>query len=457
MKRNIVLESIKAPGDSVVRIQIIKSHILDNVVMITFIIALLSVLVSTVHGIHSYFRFEYFLHILVVAAIAVVAYLRKKIPYDIKILLMVVLFGSGAIAGFSKPHLTVQGVVFLVCAITLSSAFSRKVWTYLVMGMCLMILLGFAVYNLQLAANQNNISVEQYRRMVSTWIVIILSVMLFTSILIEVGTKLFYSLNMMLAELDSKVKAVEDLNNTLEEKVRIRSSELSKSNQEKDIILGVVAHDIKNKLTALVGFLDLMDDSSREVSKDKKENYLNKAVELSCLAAVSAQEVLDFAKLSGEASDNLTENLDMASLIKEVSENYRLKGMEKNIRFEVIVPEQPVYCRLNKSKIMSAMDNLILNAIKFSFNNSVITIRLTNDDRYAVLCVSDTGIGIPESIKQVIFEPFTIAGRSGTCNEKSTGLGLSIVKKIVDMHNGVIRVESTEGKGSQFFLQFPLS
>jgi two-component system sensor histidine kinase VicK len=131
--------------------------------------------------------------------------------------------------------------------------------------------------------------------------------------------------------------------------------------------------------------------------------------------------------------------------------------MVKNIRFDIIVPEKTVYCKLNKSKIMSAMDNLILNAIKFSFNDSVITIRLTNDDRYAVLSVIDTGIGIPESIQKVIFEPYTIAGRSGTCNEKSTGLGLSIVKKIVDMHNGEIRVESVEGKGSRFILQFPLS
>jgi signal transduction histidine kinase len=103
-----------------------------------------------------------------------------------------------------------------------------------------------------------------------------------------------------------------------------------------------------------------------------------------------------------------------------------------------------------------ALNNLVGNAVKFTPEGGVITLgSILNKDSYDIF-VSDTGVGMPESVSRKLFEGFTRKSTMGTYGEKGTGLGLGIVKKILEAHNFSIRVESEEGKGTKFIISVPL-
>ncbi|OYW79022.1 MAG: hypothetical protein B7Z27_06350, partial [Sphingobacteriia bacterium 32-37-4] len=109
-----------------------------------------------------------------------------------------------------------------------------------------------------------------------------------------------------------------------------------------------------------------------------------------------------------------------------------------------------------KDKIDRVISNLVTNAIKFSKPASIVHVSLQSNDGYAEIIVKDNGIGIPEYLQGKIFDLFTTAKRKGTAGEKSYGLGLAICKKIVEVHEGFIHVESKEGVGSSFIVKLPL-
>ncbi|MDO9156121.1 MAG: ATP-binding protein, partial [Sediminibacterium sp.] len=98
----------------------------------------------------------------------------------------------------------------------------------------------------------------------------------------------------------------------------------------------------------------------------------------------------------------------------------------------------------------------VTNAIKFSKPGSIVHVSLHTNDSFAEIIVKDEGIGIPEYLQSKIFDLFTTAKRKGTAGEKSYGLGLAICKKIIEMHEGFIHVESKEGLGSSFIVRLPL-
>ena len=102
------------------------------------------------------------------------------------------------------------------------------------------------------------------------------------------------------------------------------------------------------------------------------------------------------------------------------------------------------------------MDNLISNALKFTHYGGSISIEIKQiQNEELQISIADTGIGIPASLQDDLFKPYTVSGRKGTSNEKSTGLGLSITKEIVELHCGKIWFESKEGKGTTFFIILP--
>jgi signal transduction histidine kinase len=111
---------------------------------------------------------------------------------------------------------------------------------------------------------------------------------------------------------------------------------------------------------------------------------------------------------------------------------------------------------LDRNKIEQVLNNLISNAIKYSYPNTTIRIEVLRQGDFVVTKVIDQGQGIPADELPHVFKPFQKASTKPTAGEKSTGLGLAIVKKIIEGHQGEIGVESEVGKGSTFFFRLPL-
>jgi two-component system sensor histidine kinase VicK len=117
-----------------------------------------------------------------------------------------------------------------------------------------------------------------------------------------------------------------------------------------------------------------------------------------------------------------------------------------------------LFINLNQNKFSRVLNNLLGNAIKFSHRKQQILVSadVQTERGTIIIKVQDSGIGIPEDLKSMIFDKFTKAGRKGTEGEKSLGLGMSIVKRIVELHNGRIWMESKENIGTTIFIELNL-
>ncbi|GAA4425861.1 hypothetical protein GCM10023188_07280 [Pontibacter saemangeumensis] len=118
-------------------------------------------------------------------------------------------------------------------------------------------------------------------------------------------------------------------------------------------------------------------------------------------------------------------------------------------------PDKPIFLNVDAMKILQVMNNLVSNAIKFTQDNGYITVSVEEEEAHVLLTVADNGIGIPANVQPYLFDRFTVARRAGLRGEKTTGLGMSIIKTIVELHNEEITFESEEGVGTSSYIKIP--
>jgi signal transduction histidine kinase len=229
--------------------------------------------------------------------------------------------------------------------------------------------------------------------------------------------------------------------------------ELEVADKEKDRILRAVAHDLRNpiggiaSLTALMLMEDL--DSEQKELLELIQNTTNNSLEL-------INEIL-------EATGNTTTNtsvkqmVDINTLLSNSVELLRFKAAEKNQKIMLDTLDAPEELFISREKIWRVISNLISNAIKFSPKGADIHVKVVNEGDNIRISVNDHGIGIPDNIKNQVFNMFTQAKRLGTAGEPSFGLGLSISKQIVESHGGEIWFDSVPGDGTTFYIRLKKS
>lgn len=229
--------------------------------------------------------------------------------------------------------------------------------------------------------------------------------------------------------------------------------DLKKLYEYQETIMHMVAHDLKspiNNIKSLSGFLKQNLEAGESKKKDQSLTFIN-LISHTCDKAYAI--IRDLLLIGEFKSNQAFEKTDMRNFIESelplLQENARKKEIE--IRFHY--PPQPVYTNINREKFMRVLENLVSNAIKFTLAGGQITISLQQEGSKVLLQVSDNGIGIPATLQNTIFNKFTRANRIGTEGESTTGLGLYIVKQIVDIHKGKIWIESKENVGTSFFIE----
>ena len=214
----------------------------------------------------------------------------------------------------------------------------------------------------------------------------------------------------------------------------------------------MVAHDLRSPLSGISGISKMMlaDD---KVVEDNKEMFR--------LIEQSAESTLRLISDLMHTNINSVEQyhfnpIELNKLVHQILQILVFTAKEKNIIIEANITKQKIILKADKDKIDRVISNLVTNAIKFSKLGSIVHVSLHANNDFAEIIVKDNGIGIPEYLQGKIFDLFTTAKRKGTAGEKSYGLGLAICKKIVEMHEGFIHVESKEGLGSSFIVRLPL-
>ncbi len=255
-------------------------------------------------------------------------------------------------------------------------------------------------------------------------------------------------------ELVEAYKQIESQKSELE----IKNNELVKINQSKDSILRIVSHDLKSSIGSVIPFcqmLTMIQTQSREAEDTLK--MIKSTIDRSL---VLVNDILEANRIDMEGFVLDFQEIDVKLILKDYMKDFNNIALKKDIQLNYISIPDEMICSLDFNRFWQIMYNLISNAVKFSNRNEKVDITLgkhvENGKIHVFIEVKDNGVGISEKEIDIIFNKFTAARKCGTEGEPTTGLGLSIVKKLVQLHGGNISVQSEIGKGSKFTILFPL-
>jgi two-component system sensor histidine kinase VicK len=232
-------------------------------------------------------------------------------------------------------------------------------------------------------------------------------------------------------------------------------AELKKLHEDQETMMNIVAHDLKSPLNNIQSLRGLLQENVENpvVGSETKEQSLT-FLQMISDTCDKAQAIIRDLLFVGEFNSKTTfEKTDLTNFIQSQRSVLGLEAEKKGIILHFQYPSTPVYAHLNKDKFLRLLENLLSNAVKFTPQGGCVTVSLENKGPKVLLQVSDTGIGIPASWQSSMFDKFTGANRKGTAGETTTGLGLYIVKRIVELHQGTIRVESQVNHGTSFFIE----
>lgn len=243
---------------------------------------------------------------------------------------------------------------------------------------------------------------------------------------------------------------------TMQRELARKNAELHRIDKLKNQFLGIVAHDLRSPLTVIVAYSDFLLFEDQPRLNERQLRFVRSIRSSSQFMVDLVNDLLDVSVIESGSLELETEACDLLEIISESVEMHRVLGERKQLAIELSMPASLPELLLDRRRIEQVLNNVIGNAIKFSPTGATIRIRVTRERDEAVIAVSDRGIGIPASDLTKIFEPFRRSRARGTAGEKSTGLGLTIARRIVEAHSGRIRLESTEGVGTTFFISLPL-
>lgn len=212
-----------------------------------------------------------------------------------------------------------------------------------------------------------------------------------------------------------------------------------------------VTHELKTPLTIISGFAELL--KSGNVEEEKIKEFGGIIYKQSTNLQNLIDDLLKISKL--EANDAvIIEEMSLDELGDEVCDDIAIEIKNKNLN--LVKDFDRVKANVNGEMIKEAMMNLLTNAIKYNRDGGEIKFKIAKEDGFALVQISDNGIGIEEELLDRIFERFYVVDHSRSKKISSTGLGLSIVKHIVEAHGGRIEVTSEVGKGSTFTIYLPI-
>ncbi len=237
--------------------------------------------------------------------------------------------------------------------------------------------------------------------------------------------------------------------------IRRQNAELTKLNEEKNEFLGIAAHDLKNPLSAIMGLSELMLREDMEFGIDDMKEFTNdintSAVQMFRLVT----DLLDVNAIEQGKINLLLENFPLANVVEDCYKNYQKRASDKSINLIFDNQVADTNCFADSAKVGQVIDNLVSNAIKFSPYDKNIYLSVIDGEEYLIVEVKDEGPGISEEDQKKMFTKFQKLSARPTGNENSTGLGLSIVKRLVEEMKGTIEVKSELGKGAAFLLALP--
>ena len=242
------------------------------------------------------------------------------------------------------------------------------------------------------------------------------------------------------------------------QKYLIEYEKMKKHEEVKNEFFANISHELRTPLNIFYSTLQLLDIKSNDMSVDFRQVYENNKqyLKINCKRMLRLiNNIIDITKIDVGFTKAKFTNCDIVRVVEDITLSVINYANNKNINivFDTEVEEHIIKC--DSSMIERAILNLLSNAIKFTKENGNIFVNLYKDENWVHIIVKDDGIGIPISIQDIIFERFVQGDKSLTRLNEGSGIGLSIVKSIVELNNGEIYLDSDEENGTEFEILLP--
>ncbi|HPO54961.1 MAG TPA: HAMP domain-containing sensor histidine kinase [Ignavibacteriaceae bacterium] len=233
-----------------------------------------------------------------------------------------------------------------------------------------------------------------------------------------------------------------------------KNHELAELNKLKNQFIGMAAHDLRSPLGNILNFCEFIEEEPENLSSDQKE-FISTIDSLATFMLNMVNELLDVTSIE-QGEINLSKNdYDLITCINRVVYLNKSLADRKNIKINTPTFPQQLIVNIDKSKIEQVLTNLLTNAIKYSFPESIVDILIHQQADEVAVSIRDHGQGIKSDELRLLFKPFQKTSTQATAGEKSIGLGLFIVKRIVEAHGGKITAESILNSGTTFTFTLP--
>ncbi|MEW6067573.1 MAG: response regulator [Nitrospirota bacterium] len=278
-------------------------------------------------------------------------------------------------------------------------------------------------------------------------------------------------------ELETKTKALEELNVNLEKKVIERTEELEKTNREfkraneiKGKFIASMSHELRTPLNSILGFSNVLLEKTFGELTENQERYARNIHSAGKHLLDLINNILDLAKIEAGKYEMVYETFHLEDAITEVINIMKPLAEKKSIEIIISIGEGIIALTADRVKLKQILYNLLSNAIKFTLEGGMVKITVAKEvssgGRYSgaiqglefiKFAVQDTGVGIGPEDKERIFDEFVQINSSLSKKNAGTGLGLALTKKLVELHGGNITVESKLGEGSIFTFLIPIT
>ena len=230
--------------------------------------------------------------------------------------------------------------------------------------------------------------------------------------------------------------------------------QLAESNAMKDRFFSILAHDMRNPVSALYTFTDYINENASSISKEELHEYLSVIHSTSKGLSDLLEELFLWASLHSNRYEIKPELISLAEVVNSVISLLITNSMQKNVHLESKI-ELSVQVYSDRNMLQSVVRNLVSNAIKFTPPDGQVTITAIDNDNEIWVSIKDTGVGINKKDISKLFRINEHYTTSGTEGETGSGLGLVLCKELLEKNSGKIWVESEHGKGSSFTFTLP--
>jgi len=239
--------------------------------------------------------------------------------------------------------------------------------------------------------------------------------------------------------------------------LEIANAQIGEISRLKSAFLANMSHELRTPLNAILGFSEILKDNLVELTQDQRQECLENIHASGKHLLELVNDVLDLSKIEAGRMELAYDRFEVQSAVREVHNVIRSLSERRDIDLAINVQPEDLDVRADKSKFKQVLYNLLSNAIKFTPVGGRVWVNAKADGGELVVDVGDTGVGIPTEHQSRIFDEFYQLDSATTRQVEGTGLGLSLTRRLIDLHGGEISLQSMPGEGSVFTFRLPLA